>query len=73
MEPPSAKFMPVSLMAKELFPTRVYVIFEATGQGRAEAKKEATKTVRPAVTGTAALILKEVNGTIVSVKKIFSR
>ena len=73
MEPPSAKFMPVSLMAKELFPARVYVIFEATGQGRAEAKKEATKTVRPAVTGTAALILKEVNGTIVSVKKIFSR
>lgn len=73
MEPPSAKFMPVSLMAKELFPTRVHVIFQATGQGRAKAKKDAARTAPPAVTGTVALIVKEVDGTIVSAKKIFSR
>jgi hypothetical protein len=73
MEPPTAKFMPVSLMSKELFPSRVHVIFQATGRGRAEAKKESAKTAQPAVTGTVALILKEVDGTIVSAKKIFSR
>lgn len=73
MEPPTAKFMPVSLMAKELFPTRIHVIFQATGQGRTKAKNEAAKKVPPAVTGTVALIVKEVDGTIVSAKKIFSR
>jgi hypothetical protein len=73
MEPPTAKFMPVSLIAKELFPTRVHVIFQAKGQGRAEVNKEAAKTSPPAVTGTVALIVKEVDGTIVSAQKIFSR
>jgi len=73
MEPPTAKFMPVSLMAKELFPTRVHVIFQAIGQGGTKAKKEAAKTAPPAVVSTVALIVKEVNGTIVSAKKIFSR
>jgi hypothetical protein len=73
MEPPSAKLMPVSLMAKELFPSRVHVIFEGSGQENGRLKKEAGKTAPPSVTGTVALIVKEVDGTIVSVKKIFSR
>ena len=73
MEPPTAKFMPVSLMSEELFPSRVHVIFDASGQGRAKAKKETAKTTPPAVTGTVALIVKEVDGKIVSAKKIFSR
>jgi hypothetical protein len=73
MEPPTAKFMPVSLMAKELYPTRVHVIFQATGQGRGKTKKEAANTAPSRVISTVALIVKEVDGKIVSAKKIFSR
>ena len=73
MEPPTAKFMPVNLMAKELFPTRVYVIFEGPGQWKGRATKKTAKTTPPALTNTVALIVKEVDGTIVSAKKIFSR
>jgi len=36
-------------------------------------KNEAAKKVPPVVTGTVALIVKEVDGTIVAAKKIFSR
>jgi hypothetical protein len=71
MEQPAAKFIPVRLMAEELFPTRVHVIFEKARQQKT--KKKATEDAVPAVAGRAALVVKEVDGMIVSAKKIYSR
>ena len=74
-EPSDSKAMPRGLMAREVFPSSVHVIFGAGKPGSVQRGKRAmpTKTQYQKVTGTVALIVKEVDGTIVSVKKVFSR
>ena len=77
-KPSVSKLMPLGLIAKEVFPNRVYVIFQS---GKAIQKKTVSKRKAPkaesencpAVIQTVALIVKEVNGTIVSAKKTFSK
>ena len=74
--PPVSKSLPLGLMAKEIFPSSMHVIFgaaeemieKATGKKAISGKKQL-----PPVVGIVALIVKEINGTIASVKKIFSR
>ncbi len=74
--PPAAKSMPLGLVAKEIFPSRVHVVFGATEE---TAPKTIAKRVvsgekkLPPVVGIVALIVREINGTMASVKKIFSR
>jgi hypothetical protein len=77
-KPLTSKAMPLGLVAKEVFPNRVYVIFQS---GKAAGKKAVSKRRAPKaevasvpeVSQTVALIVKEANGTIVSAKKIFSK
>jgi hypothetical protein len=74
-EPPVSKAMPRGLVARELFPSIVHVIFGAGRpiSGQRGKKAEPVKNQNRQVTGTVALIVKEVDGRIVSVKKVFSR
>ncbi|MGA2094008.1 MAG: hypothetical protein ABSH16_11490 [Sedimentisphaerales bacterium] len=77
-KPSVSKWMPLGLVTKEVFPNRVYVIFQSgpATQGKTVSKRKVAKAESsngPAVTQIVALIVKEANGTIVSAKKIFSK
>jgi hypothetical protein len=61
--PPNAKAIPLGLMAKEPFPGHVHIIFS---RGDRDMKG-------PRVFHRVVLVVKEVDGKIVSVKKLFSR
>jgi hypothetical protein len=73
--PDISPLMPKGLFTKEIFPSRIHVIFgtlhdmvmEKTEEGISSAK------VVPKVITIVALIAKEIDGNLVSVKKIFSR
>lgn len=70
VEPKMSKSMHMGLMERAVFPTRVHVIFD---EGRADAKmpmRSAEAAVHPSIV---ALIVKEADGKIVSVKKTYSR
>lgn len=77
-KPLTSKSMPLGLMTEEVFPSRVYVMFQS---GKAIPEKtvsnirarKAKSAGIPEVTQTVALIVKEANGKIVATKKIFSR
>ena len=73
--PPVSKSMPLGLVAMEMFPSRMHIIFGTTeAMATATTMKMAPGKMKlPAVVGSVALIIKEINGTIASVKKIFSR
>jgi hypothetical protein len=70
--------MPLGLIAQEVFPNRVYVIFQSVKaiQEKTVSKRKAPGAESakvPAVIQTVALIVKEANGKIVSTKKTFSK
>ncbi len=75
--PSVSKRMPPGLVSKEVFPNRVHVVFHSDKTGgkrtRPGDRAAAESSHIPAVRETTALILKELNGTIVSVKKVFSK
>jgi hypothetical protein len=74
--PPVSKSLPLGLMAKEIFPSSMHVIFGAIEEMTENVTMERTisgEKKLPPVVGIVALIVKEINGTIASVKKIFSR
>ncbi|MGA9754333.1 MAG: hypothetical protein WBV23_04240 [Desulfobaccales bacterium] len=74
-EPPISKSMPLGLVARETLPSRIHIIFGTTEDMAREntMKMVSGETKLPNVVGIVALIIKEINGTIASVKKIFSR
>jgi len=74
-EPPVSKSMPLGLVSKEIFPSRMHIVFGTTENMTMDntMKMVSGKTKLPAVVGIVALIIKEIDGTIASVKKIFSR
>jgi len=68
--PPISDAMPAGLFSKEVFPSRVHLIYgKPLDLGSAEMETEGV----PPVVRIVALIAREVDGTIVSVKKIVSR
>lgn len=69
--PSSSKSMPMRLVSKDVFPSRVYVIFHK--QENSKEKGIDAKSRQPQVQQTIALIVKELNGSIVSDKKVYSR
>ena len=74
-EPPVSKSMPLGLVSKEIFPSRMHIVFGTTEDMAMDntMKMVSGKMKLPAVVGIVALIIKEIDGTIASVKKIFSR
>ncbi|MHB8069663.1 MAG: hypothetical protein ACYDIC_17355 [Desulfobaccales bacterium] len=72
---PVSKSMPLGLVARETAPSRIYVVFGTTPEmTKATTMKMAPGAKKlPSVVGTVALIIKEVDGTIAGVKKIYSR
>ncbi len=73
--PPVSKSMPPGLVAKEIFPSSIHVVFGTTEE---MTKKSTTKVLSgekklPPIVGIIALIIKEINGNMASIKKIFSR
>jgi hypothetical protein len=73
--PPVSKSMPSALFSKKIFSDRIHVVFGSTGKMPKEITSKAVtiKKEEPRIVRTVALIAKEVDGNIVSVKKIFSR
>ena len=73
--PPVSKSMPLGLVAKEIFPSRIHVVFGAAEEMTKTTTKKMISGEKklPPVVGIVALIVKEINGTVASVKKIFSR
>jgi hypothetical protein len=67
-----SKSMPLGLKAKDIFPSRIHLVFGTAETVAATKMAPEKKTLSPVV-GIVALIIKEIKGEIVSVKKIFSR
>lgn len=77
-KPRVSKSMPLGLVAKEVFPNRVHVVFQSakTLLEKTGSKRKALKTGPahlPALMQTVAIVVKEANGIIISAKKIFSK
>jgi len=74
-EPATAKSMPQALLAKAALPSRVHMIFDTSGDATAKGKSaaRAADTKPGTVINITALVVEEVNGQLVSAKKIFSR
>lgn len=73
--PPVSKSMPRGLVAEEISPSRMHIVFGTIEDFAKDntMKMISGKTKLPQVVGIVALIIKEISGTIASVKKIFSR
>jgi hypothetical protein len=74
-QPSVAKSMPKALVAPELLPSRVHIVFDAkkSKSERKAGKDKSREVAATQVIDITALVVEEVNGEVVTTRKIYSR